>query len=66
MSTKENLEWRLMSKQKIAKGDCLRFVFSNPYIDDAPETYRSFDMSTRYSQPCSVSLFAPQTHPFYC
>ena len=55
VSLKEDLDFRLMSRRAVKKGDCIRFVFNNPYFDDAPETYQSFDMSQPYSQPCEVS-----------
>jgi len=55
VSIKENLDWRLMSSTKPKKNDCIRFTFANPYQVDAPETYKSFDMSIPYSQPCKVS-----------
>ena len=55
VSLRENLDWRLMSAQAIKKDDCIRFVFQNPYWADAPETYKSFDMTAPYSQPCEVS-----------
>lgn len=49
VSSKEDLDWRLISRQTIKKDDCIRFIFENPYLDDAPETYKSFDMTTPYS-----------------
>lgn len=54
VSIREDLDFRLMSKQETKTGDCIRYVFNNPYFDDAPETYKSFDMSTPYSEPCKV------------
>lgn len=39
VSLKEDLDFRLMSKRAVKKGDCIRFIFNNPYFDDAPETY---------------------------
>ena len=55
VSLKENLEWRLMSSQKIKEGDCIRFSFQNPYLGDAPETYKSFDLNDPYKETCQVS-----------
>ena len=58
VSINENLDFRLMSKQPVKEGDCIRYVFNNPYFDDAPETYKSFDMTVPYSAPCDVSLLS--------
>ena len=55
VSTKENLDFRLMSVESITKGDCIRYTFTNPYFTDAPETYKAFDTSVPYSQPCEVN-----------
>jgi len=44
-----------MSRRAIKEGDCIRFQFNNPYFDDAPETYQTFDMTTPYSAPCEFS-----------
>ena len=51
-----------MSKQKVTKGDCIRFTFENPYEGDAPETYASFDTEKPYSQPCQVSRTPRWSH----
>ena len=56
VSIKENLDFRLMSRKPIEEGDCVRFTFDNPYQVDAPETYKTFDVtSDLYSEPCVVS-----------
>jgi len=55
VSSKEDLSWQLMSSQKIKKDDCIRFSFANPYLQDAPESYSSFNVNQSYSKTCKVS-----------
>ena len=53
VSQQTELDWRFMSPQYMRDGDCITIEFTNPYADDAPLSYSSFDQQTPFT--CSVS-----------
>lgn len=61
VSIKEDLDFRMIMGGQAAKnGDCIRFVFNNPYFEDAPDTYKSFDLNEPYAEPCEVRIWADE------
>ena len=50
-----DIDWRFMSPQQVRDGDCITIRFVNPYADDSPDSYISFDQ--RNSFQCGVSRY---------